>query len=275
MRSLDGKTAVITGASSGIGKALARRMAEEKMNLVIAARSEEKLNEVADLLKQKGVEVLPVVTDVTRTEDLENLVNKTLEKFGQISVLVNNAGIESYAFFNEVETDLLAQTIQTNLTASLILSRLVIPHMLEKREGHIVNMSSTAGKYGPAFGPAYGASKSGLLSMTQSLRGEFREKGISSSAICPGFTHEGGIYENLKSETGQETPFQIGSTSVKAVCNAVIKSIKKDLPEIIVNQPPMRPVFAFAGLFPRLGEWIITKSTRRYLKKVASSRKKS
>ncbi len=274
MKVLAGKTALITGASSGIGKALAFRMAEEGMDLVIAARSEERLNQVADSIRETGQKVLPVVADVTKIKDLENLVSSAIKEFKQISVLVNNAGVESYAHFTEVEMDDLVNTIQTNLTASVVLCRLIIPHMVTCGEGHIVNMASTAGKYGPAYGPAYSASKAGLITLSQSLRAEFRDQGISASSICPGFTHDGGMYENLKNLTGRETPFQIGSTTTKAVCNAVIKSIKKDLPEIIVNNPPMRPVFALAGLFPTLGDWIISNSTKRYFKKVASSRKK-
>ena len=204
--------------------------------------------------------------------DRERLVEQTLAEFGRVDVLVNNAGIETYCPFAELPTEDIIRTIDVNLTAALVLSRLVLPHMLAAGAGHIVNMSSTAGKHGPAYGAAYGASKAGLISLTESLRGEFRGRGVSASVICPGFTHDGGIYERMKRATGRGTPFQMGSTSAAAVARAVVKAIQKDQPEVLLNWPPMRPVFVLAELWPAVGEWIIRRASVRFLKRIATRR---
>ena len=135
-----------------------------------------------------------------------------------------------------------------------------------------MNMSSTAGKHGPAYGAAYGVSKAGLISLTESLRGEFHGRGVSASVICPGFTHDGGIYERMKQAAGRGTPPQMGATSADAVARAVVKAIRNDRPEVLVNWPPMRPVFVLAELWPALGEWIIRRSSVRFLKRIATRR---
>jgi len=273
MRELSGRSAVITGASAGIGMRVARVLAAEGMNVALAARSLDKLAALADELSQSGVKAIAVGTDVADHNALRNLVDKTVEQYGTVDVLVNNAGIETYREFHELEIDDIDRTIGTNLTAALVLSRLVLPHMLHSGRGHIVNMSSTAGKFGPAYGAAYGASKAGMIAFTESLRGEYRDRGISASVICPGFTDEGGIYERMKQTIGRGTPPMMGATSAKAVARAVVKSIKKDVPEIIVNRPPMRPLAVLTQICPSLGQWIVRKASHRFLRKVALSRR--
>lgn len=272
MRDLSGRTAIVTGASGGIGVFVARALAAQGMDVVLAARSEEALGKVAEDIRQGGTRALVVPTDVANHTDRERLVDRTLAEFGRIDVLVNNAGIETYCPFTELPIEQIARTIEVNLTSSLILARLVVPSMLAAKSGHIVNMSSTAGKHGPAYGVAYGASKAGMISMTETLRAEFKGTGVSASAICPGFTHDGGIFERMKQATGKGTPLQMGSTSADKVANAVIKAIRKDQAEVLVNWPPMRPAFVLAELFPRLGEWLIRECSVRFLKRIATRR---
>lgn len=273
IKDFSGLTAIITGASSGIGLHIAQRLAAEKANLVLAARSADKLDSLAESLQDKfGIKAMAVPTDVTDQQQLHHLVHEAISHFGIIDLLFNNAGIETYYPFEEIAIDQLNKTIETNLTSALILSRLVVPIMLKQRSGHIVNISSTAGKHGPAFGAAYGISKAGLISLTQSLRAEYRDRGISASVICPGFTNEGGIYERMKKQLGRGTPPLMGTASMKSVTNAVIKAIKQDKPESIINWPPMRPVFAISQLWPRWGEQLIRWGSFRFLRRVAKSR---
>jgi len=273
IKNLSGLTAIITGASSGIGLHLAYTLAAEKTNLVLAARSEDKLNSLAESLQKKfGIKALPMPTDVTNEQQLRNLVVEAYSHFGIIDLLINNAGIETYYPFEDIEIEQLKKTIDTNLTSALILSRLVVPIMLQQRSGHIINMSSTAGKQGPAFGAAYGISKAGLISLTQSLRAEFQGSGVSASVICPGFTNDGGIYERMKQQLGRGTPPLMGAASMNAVTNTVLKAIKHDKPECIVNWPPMRPVFTLSAAWPSLGEKLIRWGCFRFLKRVAKSR---
>ena len=270
MKELRGRTAIVTGASRGIGNLVAKALAREGMNVALAARSSDDLERLATELRQLGVRAIAVPTDVENEAHLKHLVDATLNEFGSIDVLVNNAGIEAFRPFHLIEPSDIVQTINVNLIATLLLTRFVLPHMLKAGRGHVVNMASTAGKIGPAYGAAYGASKAGMIAFTQSLRGELYKTGVSASAICPGFASSGGIYEVIKERTGRGTPWYLGSTSAEAVARAVVKAIRNDRPDVVVNFPALRPAFVLNQAFPKLGEWIVRLTTRKYLKQAAT-----
>jgi short-subunit dehydrogenase len=270
---LNQKVALVTGASAGIGARIARTLADSGMNLVLAARSPDKLEQVRDeLIEQCHVKAIAVPTDVSVPSSLQALVDTTLATFGRIDVLVNNAGVEAFRHFHELDPDELRATVDVNLTGAMLLTRLVVPHMLDRHWGHIVNMASTAGKYGPPYGAVYGATKAGLVAFTQSLRVEYRGRGIRASVICPGFTEEGGIYEEIKADIGRGTPRVIGATTVDAVARATLRAIRKDQPEVIVNDPPVRPFLVAAAMFPRLGEWLLRKFAGHFFRRIARAR---
>lgn len=269
MRDLKGRAALITGASAGIGVHVARAMAEEGANLVLAARRGDLLEGVAREMREIGVEVVVVPTDVADDEQLNRLVGLAVERFGAIDVLVNNAGIEAFRGFELLSPHEIRRAIEVNLLGTLILSRLVIPHMIKAGRGHIVNMSSIAGKYGPAFGAVYGAGKAGMIAFTQSLRSEYHGTGISASVICPGFVRDGGIYEELRGRSEKSAPWYIGSTTSAAVASAVVGAIRRDRPEVIVNRPPHRSLFAIAATLPRFGEWLLRIGGRRYMSRIS------
>lgn len=270
MSDIRGRAAVVTGASRGLGKTIAMALAREGANLVLAARSQGLLDEVANDVRALGVRVITVPTDVSNEVDLRKLVDAALAEFGEIDILVNNAGIEAFAPYHQIEPAHIAETIQVNLTATLLLTRFVLPHMLNAGRGHIVNMASIAGKMGPAFGVAYGASKAGMIAFTQGLRSELHGTGVSATAICPGFANDGGIYEVIKQRTGRGTPWYLGSTTADAVARGVVKSIRSNKPEMIINFPALRPVFTINAAIPRLGEWIARITTYRYLRRAAA-----
>ena len=269
---LSGCTALVTGASAGIGQCVARRLAVAGANIVIAARRPENLDIVATSLRALRVQALAVPTDVGREEQLAALVDRAISEFGHIDVLVNNAGIEAFSHFETLPTEQIDETVRVNLTSALILTRLVVPHMLAAGRGHIVNMASTAGKHGPAFGAVYGATKAGLINFTQAIRAEFRGRGVSASVICPGFTHDGGIYDRMKARSGRHSPRLVGSTTVDEVAEAVVRAIERDLPELIVNWPPMRPAMVLTQMFPSLGGALVRAASVRFLKRVADSK---
>ncbi|MCA9052228.1 MAG: SDR family oxidoreductase [Planctomycetaceae bacterium] len=270
---LEQKIAIVTGASSGIGRAVARSLANAGVNVVLAARREETLLQVRDeLIEQTGVKALAVPTDVSRLSELDRLVEEAIAEFGQIDILVNNAGVECFAHLHELPPEQIAQTVQVNLTGAIQLTNLVIPHMLPQRWGHVVNMSSTAGQYGPPYGAVYAATKAGLIAFTQSLRVEYRASGVRASAICPGFARDGGIYETIRAAVGKETPRLIGGTTADAVARATVRAIRKDQPEVIVNHPPVRPFVAAAKAFPRLGEYLVRKFALRYFRTIVRHR---
>jgi short-subunit dehydrogenase len=268
---LRGSTALVTGGSAGIGLAVARRLARKGAHLVLAARRADKLESAAASLRDTGVKVLTVPTDVGRREDLERLVETTLRELRTIDVLVNNAGIEAFCHFTDLPLERIEETIRVNLTSALLLTRLVVPHMLAAGRGHVVNMSSTAGKLGPPFGAVYATTKAGLIAFTQSFRSEYRNRGISASVICPGFADDGGIYDRMKVESGRRSPAFVGSTTADHVARAVIMAVEKDRPEIIVNSPPLRPIVVLTQMFPTLGASLVRAVSARFLKRVADS----
>jgi short-subunit dehydrogenase len=127
--------------------------------------------------------------------------------------------------------------------------------MLQRRQGHIVNISSLAGKAGPAFEEPYAATKAGLVGFTASLRASYRPQGVSASVIVPAFV-EAGIYARLKANSGCEAPALLAGCRPEKVAQAVLRSIQRDVPEIIVNRYPLRPILALATLSPSLGNWV-------------------
>jgi short-subunit dehydrogenase len=268
---LRGSTALVTGASAGIGLAVAQRLAGTGANLVIAARRADQLELAAGRLRARAVKVLAVPTDVGKRDELERLVELARREMGTIDVLVNNAGIGAFCHYEQLPAERIEETIRVNLTSALLLTRLVLPQMLEAGRGHVVNMSSTAGKHGPPFGAAYAATKAGLIGFTQSIRAEYRGRGVSASVICPGFTEEGGIYDRMKTQSGRRSPPFLGSTTAGRVARAVVRAIEKDRPEIIVNSLPLRPIAVLAQVFPSLGAAVVRAATGRFLKQAAEA----
>ena len=271
---VDGKVVIITGASAGIGLAIARTLAGKGAKLVLAARSEDKLKAISEELSSAGTDNIAVRTDVSDPNDLENLVEASIEKFGRINVLINNAGIEFFRHLETADPGDILQTIETNFSGTVLLTRFVVPHMLKQKSGCIINMSSTAGKHCPPFGAVYGATKAAMIGFTQGLRGEYLKQGISSTVICPGFTKNGGVYDNIVAQTGKGTNLALGGTTTKAVTRAVMKAIEKGPPELIVNFPPVRPAMVLREIFPRLGEMLASAVPRSFTKRAAAAAKK-
>lgn len=267
--SLEGQVALITGGSQGIGLVVATALARKGMNLVLAARSVGKLEAAAEELRKSGVRVLAVPTDVSQRADLERLVAAAVSEFGGIDVLVNNAGIEAFRSFHEIPVDQIEATIATNTVGSIVLTRLVIPVMLKKGRGRIINMASTAAIQAPPYGATYAATKASLLQFSMALRLEYAGSGISATAICPGFTDEGGIYEVIKNEMGRRVPFLMGGTTAEAVAKKVIKALRTDPPVIVVEQLGVRIFFVISNVFPRFGEWLTHKVATRFFRKLA------
>lgn len=272
MAALEGKVALITGASQGIGKVVAAALAREGMDLILAARSVDKLEAVATELRKSGVRVLTVPTDVSKLADLQKLVEASVAEFGTIDVLVNNAGIEAFQQFHEIPIEKIEATILTNTMGSILLTRLVIPVMVKQGSGRIINMASTAAIQAPPYGATYAATKASLLQFSMALRLEYAGSGISATAICPGFTDEGGIYEVIKQEMGRRVPWLVGGTTADKVAKKVIQALRSDPPRIIVDRPGPRLFFALAFVFPRLGEWLTHKVATRFFRKLATKR---
>jgi short-subunit dehydrogenase len=187
MKALAGKIAIVTGASRGIGKAIALLLARSGATVVLAARSAAPLREVVDEIRKESGQALALPTDLTRDPEIEKLVRDSLERYGAVDYLINNAGWGRTGPVAKARVEDWDRTLQVNLRAPMILSRLVLPAMMEKRAGAIVNIASISAKAAQANTAAYCATKAGLLAFSESLYEEVREYGIKVTAILPGF----------------------------------------------------------------------------------------
>lgn len=187
MKPLAGKVSIVTGASRGIGRAVAVVLARSGSRVVLASRNEARLRAVAEEIVREGGEALVVPTDLTRDEDMERLVQETLRQWGSIDYLINNAGWGKTAPVVKSRVEDWDLTLRVNLRAPMVLSKLVLPTLVARGGGAIVNIGSISGKTGSANTAAYCASKFGLIGFTESLFEEVREFGIKVAVILPGF----------------------------------------------------------------------------------------
>ena len=183
---LAGKTALVTGASRGIGFAIARKLGQMGAKVAICARNSGKLEDAAARLRNDGVEVLAARADVASAAEIASLVTKTEKSLGSIEILVNNAGIGYFGPVQEADEKNWDSVLDTNLKSVFLLSKAVAPGMIERRTGHIINIGSLAGKNAFKNGSIYCASKWGLMGLTECMAEDLREYGIRVSVICPG-----------------------------------------------------------------------------------------
>jgi len=191
MKNLKGKTAVITGASRGIGRAVAIALAREGMDLCLAARGKDELAATArEISKAHGVKVHPVVCDVSKQKDLERLAATAIKKLGRVDALINNAGVSSQHPFHKQPVEDIPRLMQTNFFGYVMLTRLLINHMVEKGGGAIINMvsGSTLVDPPPRNFIVYSSLKWALRAFTKGLFWEMRDMGIKVTSILPGVT---------------------------------------------------------------------------------------
>lgn len=273
MEQLRGRTALVTGASGGIGRRIAHRLAREGANVVVSGRREEALAEAVGELNRLGVEAEAVAADLGDLSQVDPLIERSEAALGPIDVLVNNAGIETVGAFTTYSREQLTSAVDINLTAPLLLTHRVVPGMLERGRGHVVFVSSLAGKVGPAYAEPYGATKAGLIGLNQSLRAEYRHAPIGFSVVCPGFVAGGGMYQRW-ADTGIRSNPLLGAAPIDKVAERVVDAIRDDRPETIVDSgAPIRPLLALAQISPRLSEWLVERiGGTEIFRRVAASR---
>lgn len=222
-----GETVVITGASSGIGKATAEAFAEQGADLVLAARNEEALKETAEICRSLGVAVLAVPTDVSVAEEVAHLVNEALQFSGKIDYWVNNAGVLAFGKFEEIPVDVTDQIIKTNLLGYMHSAHAVLPVFKRQKKGVLLNNISIGGWMPAPYGTAYTASKYGIRGMTETLQGEVSDfPDIHICALYPGFQISSGIehaanYSGIKLSTPPPSfdPRKLAASIVKTAKN--------------------------------------------------------
>lgn len=258
MEKLAGRAALVTGASGGIGVHIAKRLAAEGMKVAVSGRRKDALAEVASQIAGAGATCAPLVADLADPEQLRGLPGRAEEALGPIDVLVNNAGVESVAAFSSCSERELRGMIDVNLTAPLLLAREVLPGMLERGSGHVVFISSVAGKHGPAYNAPYAAAKAGLIALTQSLRAEHAASPVGFSVVCPGFVAGDGMYARM-AQDGHRSNRLIGETSTAKIADAVVRAIVEDLAEIVESGAPIRPMLALGQLSPGIAERVVSR----------------
>ena len=251
MRDLEGETALVTGASRGIGRQLALVLAARGVNLVLAARSEQELEQTAAAARARGVLVTVVPVDLADPQGPAELVERSLSEVGAIDVLINNAGVQCLGRFERTDPDTLLAALQLNLTTVLQLTRLLLPGMLARDRGHVATIGSMTGKAGAAYNVVYSATKFGVLGMTQALRSEYYQSGVGFTVVLPGIVRDEGMAAWLQDVPNLRARRLLGTTTPLRVAHATVRAIERNLPEIVVNPTPVRPLLAVAALAPR------------------------
>ena len=185
MESLKGKNALVTGAGKGIGRSVALALAQEGVNVGLLARSEDQLKAVAEEVRSHGVKASVATADVADIQAVNRAASKVMEELGTIDILINNAGTASFGKFLELEPEDWERNVRVNLFGVYYVTRAILPGMIERKQGDIINISSTAGMRGAAVTSAYSASKFGLMGLTESLMQEVRKHNIRVSALTP------------------------------------------------------------------------------------------
>jgi 3-oxoacyl-[acyl-carrier protein] reductase len=188
---LEGKVAVVTGSSKGIGKAIAVELAREGCRVALAARGEKDLEEAAEDVRRTGSagDVLAVATDVTKADDVERLIEETVTRFETVDILVNNAGgTGRRSHFHELSDEEWFEILDLNLISAVRLTRAVLPHMRRQRWGRIINVASESGSQPSALKPHYNAAKAALINLTKGLSKAYGEYGILVNAVSPATT---------------------------------------------------------------------------------------
>ena len=269
---LKGKTALVTGASRGIGPHLAAALAGRGMNLVLAGRSARELEAVAAAQRQLGVRVLAVPTNLLDADARTLLIGACEREFGGVDVLVNNAGGDPLREFDQMSIEENLAILDLNLTTPIALTHLVLPGMLERGHGHIVNISAMAGRVSFPFTEAYAAAKDGVIGFTRVLRSDYRTRGVTASVLILGAIKGAGQGQRTLDE--MERPSSAFMAPVEMVAKALLHALDRDKAEIVVMPGPGRLMRAFIDFFPGMGPWMNRQmGVNRTLREVQAFRK--
>ena len=261
---LKNKVVLITGASSGFGEDAARLFAKEGCKVVLAARRLEKLQLLADEIQNAGGEALAIPVDVNNADEIKVMVQSAIDLYGHIDILFNNAGFGGTDWFENLDAERHIETlIKVNLVGSMLVTREVLPYMLQRRSGHIINMSSVSGLIAPPLNTTYSASKHGLRAFTDSLRRELAPIGIKVSGIYPGpsATEFGSKMERTHSRDAVK---QLGYSHLSStyVAQRVVGVAKRPVRSLVI---PLwyRILTSTEAVFPLLIDWLTYSFVKR------------
>jgi short-subunit dehydrogenase len=237
-------TVVVTGASSGIGRDTAIAFAKAGASLVLAARREDRLRDLAGEIGRHGRRAVAVPTDVTRAEDVARLVAATRDAFGRCDVLVNNAGIPGGGPFLDASPERIDQVVRTNLLAVLVVTKAFLPDMVASGTGHVVNVASIAGLVAVPGAAVYSASKHAVVAFSEALDSEVAPGGVRVTAVCPGLVRTEGFPQN-----GVPGAFLVASDRVAAT---IVRAVRKGIAPSVSVPRSAGTLRALHGLAPPL-----------------------
>jgi short-subunit dehydrogenase len=270
---LRGCNALVTGAGGGLGGYIARALAGQGVNVALSDLSAAPVDDLVEELRGRGVRAEAVACDLTDRKQLEALVGHAQDAIGPLDILVNNAGLEFGGSFVRSTADELEAIVDVNLLATMVLTREALPGMQERGRGHIVNLASLAGKVPPPYLASYAATKHGVVGFTHALRAESWGEPVGFSAICPGFVSRVGMYGRL--EHLVPAPRVLGTVPPESVGEAVVRAIRKNLPEVVVNKRPVRPLILLNAVAPRLATRVgRARPMREFAERMARARER-
>jgi NAD(P)-dependent dehydrogenase (short-subunit alcohol dehydrogenase family) len=254
------KVVIVTGASSGIGRATAIEFARQGARVVMAARSETELKNVQEKITAQGGACISVVTDVTVESSCKNLIDTCVKTYGGIDVLINNAGISIRAILEDMSLETFRKVMDVNFWGAVMCTKFALPYLL-KSKGSVVGVSSIAGYVGLPARTAYSASKSGLQGFLEALRTENRNTGLHVLVACPGYT-ESNIRKkalNAKGESQGESPLNEGSIMpASEVAKRLIRAVEKRKRRLTLTTEGKLAVHT-AKFFPSFVEGLVFK----------------
>lgn len=263
MRPLQGQVAVITGASSGLGREAAYQLASRGCKLVLAARRVDELEQTASGCRERGGEALVVATDVTQEAEVQRLAKAAIERWGRIDVWVNNAGVTLFARIEEGELADHLRVLETNLNGAIHGARAVVPIFRRQAHGVMINVGSVLCKVGNPFVPSYTISKFGLAGLSEALRVELAEyPDIHVCTLCP-YAIDTPHFQDGANELGQSAHAMPPVQSPEKVARALVGLISRPARQRFV--PRIAAVgLAFHAMFPRLGERLLLRSLLKF-----------
>jgi short-subunit dehydrogenase len=246
-----GHTALVTGASRGIGPLIAREIAMQGGHVVLTGRSAADLKAVMSELAADGADVSVITADLTEPGAAQALIDAVEREHGGLDLLVNNAGGDPLREFHTMTIEENLRTLQLNLIAPVALSRAALDGMLSRGRGHIVNISAMAGRVSFPYTEVYAAAKDGIIGFTRVLRGDYHARGVSASVLILGAIRDAGQGQRMLDEAGMTTSrFMVPA---QAVARAVIRAVRKDQAELVLMPGPGRLMRAIMDYFPGLG----------------------
>jgi short-subunit dehydrogenase len=270
-RQINGSRILVTGASQGIGLALAHEAAERGAQVLAVARSDNLLQELADKLQARGMPLHILVGDVTNPQDRNRMAHEALERMGGLDILVNNAGIGATGHFAEVSPDRLRKIMEVNFFGMTEMIRVILPMLRNGRQPAIVNISSVAGKRGIPARSEYSASKFAMQGFSEALRAELAKDGIDVLVVCPGLTQTNFSQNMLEQKARMPMDHMRGMTADK-VALAILKSIENGRDEICLTAQGRLIVF-MSRFFPRWADRIAARRVRALFKDEMAARK--